>query len=393
MYPSLWRWNSGISWISTVDITAYFLALTIGMVLGSVLVWRWARRNGIDKNDALDLVLWIAVFGLVGAKLMHVLADGYLGEYVNICVDPSKVFWDKWRVGLAYCRELHGNAIIDEAGRYTGCVPTESNCLAWINLFAGGYTWYGGLIGGGAAAFLVIRSRKLPVWPTVDTLTWIVILGLGFGRVGCFFNGCCFGEVSHSWLGVVFPAGSPAWVEHGKHGLVGAGEAALPVLPTQLFEAFAAFALAAFLALWVEKKKRYPGETFVVGIALYAVARMVIEIWRADPRGGFLGLSTSQLVSIAVLAGMVVLHARLRDRRAEPDCRRPPRHRPNRPRRSASGRLTKPGPGRHAAIVIARAPGKGLGGSGAGFATVFVAGRSSAGSQRTTRFRPRRLAS
>jgi phosphatidylglycerol:prolipoprotein diacylglycerol transferase len=52
----------------------------------------------------------------------------------------------------------------------------------------------------------------------------------------------------------------------------------------------------------------------VVGIALYAVARMVIEIWRADPRGGFLGLSTSQLVSIVVLGGMVAVHRHLRAR-------------------------------------------------------------------------------
>ncbi|MBI5500072.1 MAG: prolipoprotein diacylglyceryl transferase [Deltaproteobacteria bacterium] len=314
MHPSLWKFNSGISWIGTVDITAYFLAVAVGMVLGSVLLWRWARRNAIDKNDALDLALWVAIFGLVGAKLMHVLADGYLGEYVNICVDPSKVFWDKWRVGLGYCRELHGNAIFDDARGYLGCVPTETNCLAWINLFAGGYTYYGGLIGGGTAAFLLIRSRKLPLWPTVDTLTWIVILGLGFGRLGCFLNGCCFGHVTDSWLGVVFPHGSPAWVEQGQLGLVGPNDAALPVLPTQLFEAFAAFGIAAFLALWVERKKRYGGETFVVGIALYAVARIVIEIWRADPRGGFLGLSTSQLVGIACLAGMIVLHLRLRDR-------------------------------------------------------------------------------
>jgi phosphatidylglycerol:prolipoprotein diacylglycerol transferase len=84
------------------------------------------------------------------------------------------------------------------------------------------------------------------------------------------------------------------------------------VLPIQLFEAIAAFAIAAFLALWVERKKRYPGETFVVGIAIYATVRIVLEFWRADPRGGFLGLSTSQLVGIAALAGMAVLHARLR---------------------------------------------------------------------------------
>jgi phosphatidylglycerol---prolipoprotein diacylglyceryl transferase len=316
VHPTLLRWDSGISWIGTIEITAYFLAVAVGMVLGTLFLWRWAKRRGLDGNDALDLALWVAVCGLVGAKLMHVLADGYLTEYVNICVDPSKVFWDKWRVGLAYCRELHGTPILDEARRYIGCVPTERNCLAWINLFAGGYTYYGGLIGGGAAAFLFIRRRKLPLWPTVDTLTWIVILGLGFGRLGCYFNGCCFGHTTDSWLGVVFPPGSPAWTEQGELGLIGPHDTALAVLPTQLFEAFAAFALTAFLALWLDRKKRYEGEVFVVGLALYAAARIVIEFFRADPRGGALGLSTSQLVGVAVLAGAAVLHGRLRGRPA-----------------------------------------------------------------------------
>ena len=175
---------------------------------------------------------------------------------------------------------------------------------------------------GGLAAFLFIRRRKLPMWPTVDTLTWIEILGLGFGRKGSFLNGCCFGHVTHSWLGIVFPPGSPSWTEQGQQGLIGPHDAALPVLPTQLFEAAAAFALVAFLALWVERKKRYAGETFVVGIALYAAARIAIEFFRADPRGGFLGLSTSQIVGIVTLVGMAILHAKLRDR--TPDAAPPP---------------------------------------------------------------------
>jgi phosphatidylglycerol:prolipoprotein diacylglycerol transferase len=323
VHPTIWRWESGISWIGTIEITSYFLAVAVGMALGTWLLWRWARSRNLDRRDVLDLALWVAVFGLIGAKLMHVLADGYLMEYVHICTDPSQVFWDKWRVGLGYCRELNGNPQFDSARHYLGCVPTESNCLAWINLFAGGYTYYGGLIGGGTAAFLMIRSRKLPLWPTVDTLTWIVVLGVGFGRLGCFLNGCCFGLATDSWLGIVFPPGSPAWVEQGQQGLVHGHDSALPVLPTQLFEAVPCFLLAAFLALWVEKKKRYPGETFVVGIALYAVIRIVIEFFRADPRGGFLGLSTSQLVGLATLAGMTALHVRLRRTHA-PDAPPPP---------------------------------------------------------------------
>jgi phosphatidylglycerol:prolipoprotein diacylglycerol transferase len=243
---------------------------------------------------------------------MHVIADGYFMDYVNICRDPSQVFWDKWRVGLAECRELEGIPRFAADRSYLGCVPTVSNCFAWIDLFAGGYTYYGGLIGGGLAAFRVIRTRGMPLWKTVDTLTWIVILGLGFGRIGCFLNGCCFGHATDSWLGVVFPPHSPAWIEQGEAGLIGPRDAALPVLPTQLFEAAAAFAVAAFLVLWLVRRRQYEGQVFVVGLALYAAARIAIEFFRADPRGGLLGVSTSQLVGLAVLGGALWLHRRLR---------------------------------------------------------------------------------
>jgi phosphatidylglycerol:prolipoprotein diacylglycerol transferase len=242
---------------------------------------------------------------------MHVAADGYFMEYVRICTDPSQVFWDPWRVGLGYCRELGGLPRFDEAHRYLGCVLTERNCFGWINLFAGGYTWYGGLLGGALAGGFLIRRRHLPLWPMIDTLAWVGFLGLGIGRIGCFLNGCCFGRITDGVLGVSFPPGSPAWVEHGQRGLIGPAEAPLPVIPIQLFEAAAAFAIAGFLALFLARRKRYEGQLVVVGIALYAVARIVLELFRADPRGGLLGLSTSQWVGLFALAGVFLLHRRL----------------------------------------------------------------------------------
>lgn len=311
MHPTLLAWKTGISWLGTIEITSYSVAMAVGFIVGTVLLWRWARREEIDTRDATDLAIWMVVFGLVGAKLLHVVADGYLMEYVYACVDPSQVSWDKWRVSAAYCRELGGNAVRDAAGAYAGCVPTERNCLGWINLFAGGYTFYGGLLAAGAAAFVLARRRGLPLWRTVDTLMWIVMLGLGLGRIGCFLNGCCFGRATGSWIGVVFPQGSPAWVQHGRQGLIGPSDAPLPIVPTQLVEAAFVFALAAFLRFVVEPRRRYEGQVFTVGLAAYAVGRIVLETFRADPRGAVLGISTSQIVAALALAGAFVLHRRL----------------------------------------------------------------------------------
>ena len=69
--------------------------------------------------------------------------------------------------------------------------------------------------------------------------------------------------------------------------------------------------IAAFLILYLAGRKRYDGHVFVAFVALYAFARFVIEFWRDDDRGGLLGLSTSQLIGVGLVAGAFWLHRRL----------------------------------------------------------------------------------
>src|SRR6202044_1969845 len=85
----------------------------------------------------------------------------------------------------------------------------------------------------------------------------------------------------------------------------------LPVHPTQVYESAASLAIAAFCLVYVHPRKRYDGQVFVVFLALYAVARFLIEYLRRDDRGGLLGLSTSQLIGLALLGAAAALHARL----------------------------------------------------------------------------------
>jgi phosphatidylglycerol:prolipoprotein diacylglycerol transferase len=91
----------------------------------------------------------------------------------------------------------------------------------------------------------------------------------------------------------------------------------LPVHPTQIYESAASLAIAGFLIFYLHGKKRYDGQVFLAFVALYSVARFVIEFVRADDRGGFLGLSTSQLVGVALVGGVVWLHKRLEARSLE----------------------------------------------------------------------------
>lgn len=83
----------------------------------------------------------------------------------------------------------------------------------------------------------------------------------------------------------------------------------LPVHPTQLYESAASLAIALFCLVWVHSRKRYDGQVFAVSLALYAVARFLVEFLRRDDRGGLLGLSTSQLLGAVMLAVAVAVHA------------------------------------------------------------------------------------
>ena len=83
-----------------------------------------------------------------------------------------------------------------------------------------------------------------------------------------------------------------------------------PVLPTQIFESAASLAIAAVCLLWVHGRKRYDGQVFVAFLALYAVARFLLEFLRDDDRGGLLGLSTSQLIGVGLVAAAIAIHVR-----------------------------------------------------------------------------------
>jgi phosphatidylglycerol:prolipoprotein diacylglycerol transferase len=137
----------------------------------------------------------------------------------------------------------------------------------------------------------------------------VIPVGLGFGRMGCLLAGCCFGNSWDSPFALVFPPDSPASELQFREGLLDSPlQASLPVHPTQIYESAASLAIAAFLLLYLHGRKRYDGYIFVAFTVLYALARFVLEFWRADDRGGLFGLSTSQLIGIVLIFAAIALH-------------------------------------------------------------------------------------
>ena len=137
-------------------------------------------------------------------------------------------------------------------------------------------------------------------------------IGLGFGRLGCLLAGCCFGSPTDSAFALDFPARSPAAAAQVKEGILATiRQVPMPVHATQVYESVGSLLVAAVCLFWVHGRKRYDGQVFVAFLGLYAALRFGLEFLRADDRGAAAGLSTSQLIGLAlvVFAGLVHMRA------------------------------------------------------------------------------------
>jgi phosphatidylglycerol:prolipoprotein diacylglycerol transferase len=287
-------------------IAAYFTLLMVGFATATWLLARWARRSDLDREVIIDLGLVSVLAGVAGGRILHVFADGYFWDYVHLCTDPSQVIWRV--VETAHeCKDL-GGAWDVAAGH---CHAVERNCFAWAEFWNGGLAYYGGLGAAVIAGLWFLRREGFPVLATSDAAATVIPIGIFFGRMGCFFSGCCFGKVTHGPLGLVFPPFSAASEMHFREGLLPSkGLESLPVHATQLYEAAGSLAIA-FAMAWVLPRKRFDGQVLLLFLAAYAVLRFVLEYLRADDRGGLGGISTSQIIGVAILGAVAVMWPRL----------------------------------------------------------------------------------
>ncbi|MGA2515936.1 MAG: prolipoprotein diacylglyceryl transferase [Thermodesulfobacteriota bacterium] len=183
--------------------------------------------------------------------------------------------------------------------------------LQMFKIWEGGLVFYGGLIPAAAVAFGYMRWRRLPTWKLADLISPLIALGLSFGRIGCFFAGCCYGrETSLPWAVVFKNPNSLARLN-------------VPLHPTQLYDAANGLAIFLFLS-WMSKRKTFDGQIFWLFVLLYSVTRFFIEIFRGDPRGFLFGdlFSTSQGIGIllAILSLFMLFYMEKRHRRYKNGC-------------------------------------------------------------------------
>jgi phosphatidylglycerol:prolipoprotein diacylglycerol transferase len=292
--------------LGEVTFPAYFTLLTVGFGVAMLLTVREGRRLGMDPDRVLDTNLWMVVWGLIGARVLHLIADGHLQDYVHLCTDPKLVPAIDAKVSWCSSAAMCGYDYLCDTVTHR-CYPPR-DCFAAFEIWHGGLAYYGGFIFAVAFAYHYVRKHRLGWWRTADLAAPAIALGLVFGRFGCFLNGCCYGKLTQSPLGVIFPRGGSVWSAQRDAHLITGSQSALPVHPTQVYESLAC--LATFLVLYfvVRRRRRFYGEVFAWLLICYAVGRSVVEIWRDDDRGILFGwLSTSQILSLPLCACGIAL--------------------------------------------------------------------------------------
>lgn len=152
--------------------------------------------------------------------------------------------------------------------------------LAVLAVWNGGFVYYGGLLGAliFSILFFKIKPRERSFWQTADFLTPILCFGTGFGRIACFIQGCCYGT---EWNGI--------WAIAGRH-------------PTQLYMFLWETVLLAAIFKIEKLKLKTQGSLFLFWISASAFGRFLVEFYRADFRGYFVGgLSVSQIIALGLI--------------------------------------------------------------------------------------------
>jgi phosphatidylglycerol:prolipoprotein diacylglycerol transferase len=301
MRPILFDFGVNIPLLGPLNFPAYFTLLALSFGVGMWMTWREAPRLGMDRERVLDLDLWMVVWGVIGARVLHVIADGHFHEYVDLCVDNFRVKATEARVLTCFSNEQCGWDYVCDVARHT-CHPPR-DCLAVLKVWRGGLAFYGGLVFAAGFGLYYARKHKLGMWKTADlTAPWIAF-GLAITRIGCFLNGCCYGKVSTVPWAVRFPKDSVLHQAQVDAHLIHPGDETLLVHPTQLY--LAAFNLLTFFLLYFvfRKRKRFDGYLFAWLLICKGVFRSFVEIWRDDERGVLFGwLSTSQMISVPLVA-------------------------------------------------------------------------------------------
>lgn len=257
MHPILFK-------IGSLPINSYGLMLAISFLLGVKLASRRALKLGIPSDETVNLSIWIMAAAIIGSRAFYVVT--HMAQYAD---DPLAI--------VAFWNGLYGLSMLG------GVI------LAMIV----GFTW--------------IIVKKWPVWSFADAVIPSFALGIFITRIGCFFNGCCFGSETSCSVGVSFPSGSLPFSIFG----------ASPIHPAQLYSSLGGLIILVLL-LFADQRKNFPGFIFSMFLGLYGATRFGMEEFRYfdhAPSSGFgysvfaarPGMTDNQLISLGMVLASFAL--------------------------------------------------------------------------------------
>jgi phosphatidylglycerol---prolipoprotein diacylglyceryl transferase len=263
--------------LGPVTIYSYGLMMALGFIAADFLLSYECRRRGFRAEMATSLIVWGAIGGLAGARLLDV--------------------FNNWSVYMS-----HPFSIV-----FSGA----------------GFVWYGGLIGGIFSSWLVARHYRISFLTVADMCAAPLALGMALGRMGCLLSGDGdWGLPSKLPWAMAYPRAIVGWgpetvLKLDSHGdLVSGYFPGVRVHPTPVYEAI--LYVAIFCFLWsIRKKTTLPGELLYLYLILAGAARFLVEFVRINPRVLW-GLSEAQIISLIMIgAGSMAWYLSSR-RRAEP---------------------------------------------------------------------------
>lgn len=264
-----------------LPVFGYGVMVFLGFLFGGWVAIRQAKRVGIPAETIWDLVTWVFVAGIGGARLFYLV-------------------------------QKHETV-------FAGVRGPQDFFLRVVNLADGGLVLLGGVLAVVAAVIFFCRRRGIPPLRMGDVLVAPFFIGLAFGRIGCLLNGCCFGDRCTLPWAIHFPPGSAAWGALVDRGYIDPSAATTYGLhPTQVYASITAFLLAAVTAAYF-RRRPYDGSVLVVGTLLYGVKRVILEFLRGDELGQFGTMFTiSQWISAGIFATGLILWAYLAAARHRP---------------------------------------------------------------------------
>lgn len=234
--------------LGPITVYTYGVFVFLGVLAGYLFCLKQAKKESIDTKVFSDILFWAIISGFLGARLFYIVI-----EFKQFMDDP---------IG--------------------------------IGLGRAGFVFYGGIIFGLPVFYFLARKHRLDFLNLTDLVILALPLAHAIGRIGCFFYGCCYGKPTDSWIGMKFAPDSPA-------GLLG-----VKIIPTQIISSLFLF-LIFFLLLTLRKTRKFKGQIFLYYIIVYSIFRFIIEFYRGDPRGYLGSLSFSQVISLILIGGALIL--------------------------------------------------------------------------------------